>query len=104
MGILKKHTQYTIQYGGVIWHFLQFSKMDHCCRSVIFLVVQFQKIGKFRHARMESHTEQSFHFQKNTRTLKLNKDIVILFANTFLLLQRIIAKNKIGNLNLKKKC
>ena len=47
-----------------------FSIFENCCRSGIFLGVQFQTIDKFRLAR--THPRQSFHFQKSTGTLNIN--------------------------------
>ena len=44
--------------------------------------------------RIWPHARQSFHFKKNHRDLKNG----FVFANTFILRQRTIAKNKIQNL------
>ena len=72
--------------------FSKFWKRALCYRSGIFLWVQFQKISElqFCHAGT-THEQQSCQFKKFTGTLKMNI-FLLNFANTFLLLQRTIAK------------
>ena len=72
--------------------FFQILKCTLICGSGIFLRVQFQKIGDFGCMRA-SHERQSFHFQKITGALKLT--FFGKFAETFLIHQRKILKNRI---------
>ena len=69
--------------------FFDFWKPAHFCWSDIFLGTQFQKISNFGGARAK------FLFSKNHRDLK-NKIFFWKFAETFLIHQRTISKNKIG--------